>query len=227
MASTVLELSPLRNLAAKQSCGIRASLGLRMAVTIALVSVATSLLAVSSAVAGDRADWTGLSLGAPHHVKVPLARLSPALRRLLERKSAGVSTVPAMIDSVLGFTAHLLTFGLRHRTSLSFSGPREANCVEYANLFATAFNIVASRNGITAIAYVIRSDDPRIHGIRIPLKSFRDHDWAVVVSQGKTWDVDPTLFDFGLGWNISNRVRGRLWLPDGNSQPTKDGAAAH
>jgi hypothetical protein len=109
-------------------------------------------------------------------------------------------------------TADALHFGLSHSTHLTFNGAdREANCVEYAELFGTIMNREHGSQDIRA--WVVRSD-ARILGKTIPNPAWKDHDWVLVVVRtpdgSRRLCLDPTLFDLGMGWDISSAVRGEL-----------------
>jgi len=163
--------------------------------------------------------WLGLTLGPPHRLASPRARLAKAWRDAADRAAGQpqTATVSGAIQRALTLTAAGLRFDLGHRTSLRFAStrPRGGNCVEYAHLFGSLFDRIARRRGLRARAHVVRSHDPRLYGVRIPLRAFRDHDWVVVVGARprRRWFVDPSFFDVGLGWNIRSRVRGHVGPP--------------
>jgi hypothetical protein len=153
----------------------------------------------------------------PHTARAPTATLDAPLSRELDRQAAeaNATTPAALVTFALGITAHALHFGLGHRTSLSFHpGEREANCVEYAELFATIVN--REHGALDLRAWVVRSD-ARLFGQKLADPAWKDHDWVlVVVHDGDVTSrlyVDPTLQDMGLGWDISGAVHGEPRLP--------------
>src|SRR6185436_2047143 len=111
-----------------------------------------------------------------------------------------------------------LHFGLGHPTRLSFAGDeREANCIEYAHLFARALEVTAKSARLDLDAYVIHSERARLFGQRVPMPGWQDDDWVLVVERGASGErrffVDPTMHDAGLAWDVSGAVRGSVRLP--------------
>jgi hypothetical protein len=155
-----------------------------------------------------------LSFGPPHHVKRPAATIEPASLRALDEQIDGAHLTDAagVLRFALDATSARLHFGLGHRTSLAFGPEREANCIEYSHLFATLFDRASERAHIQAKAFVVHSDDARVLGERVNRPGYSDHDWSVVVVHTAAGDsrlfVDPTLYDAGLGWDISASVVG-------------------
>jgi hypothetical protein len=151
--------------------------------------------------------------GPPHTLLADPAPLNGNLRQQLEYELATErpSTPEAVRGFALRFTSERLRFGLMHRTSLAFDlAEREANCVEYTYLFVAVFNRVAERAGLPTRAHRIRSGTPRVFGMKLPGKSFADHDWALLVggeSRGTEY-LDPTLYDIWLGADIEGNVDG-------------------
>jgi hypothetical protein len=96
---------------------------------------------------------------------------------------------------------------------MAFTGAeREGNCIEYSHLFARVFDKAAAKGGLGARAYAVHSAQARFFSKTLPMRGWGDHDW-VLIQEGsgpdaKRWFVDPTLHDFGLGWDISANVRG-------------------
>jgi hypothetical protein len=149
---------------------------------------------------------------APHAVRAPTAHLAPALAEDLDAQAR--KATPATLDDLVAFalraTSSALHFGLSHRTRLTFDGvEREGNCVEYAELFATIVN--RAHGGEDLRAWVVRSD-AAILGETSKSPAWRDHDWVLVVAHTPAGPrrlyVDPTLYDMGLGWDISRAVLG-------------------
>jgi hypothetical protein len=154
---------------------------------------------------------------APHLVRVPGAAVDPALGRHYDAQAAAtkMATIDDLVTFALRTTASALHFGLRHRTRLSFDeAEREGNCIEYAELFATVFN--REHGNLDARAWVVRSD-ARIFGETMSDPAWKDHDWVLVVAHTpygmKRLYVDPTLYDMGLGWDVSRAVHGDVRLP--------------
>ena len=150
----------------------------------------------------------------PHAVRAPTATLGAALARDLdaEASKAKLSSAGDLVALSLRTTAGALHFGLGHRTRLSFdTSEREGNCVEYAELFATIYN--RERGSLSARAWVVRSD-ARILGQTVPDPAWKDHDWVLVVVRTNDGDerifVDPTLYDMGMGWDVSRAVKGKV-----------------
>lgn len=171
---------------------------------------AAALLALS----GSPASLV-VTLSPRHVTRATTATLSPELAASLEERidEASLATASDVARFALGVTGAWLRFGLGHRTSVAFSAAkREANCVEYAQLFAAVFNRAAKRKHLAARASVIRSD-ARVFGMTLPSPSLRDHDWVIVEphAAGQTrLFVDPTFDDLGLGWDISRGVAGAV-----------------
>jgi len=120
------------------------------------------------------------------------------------------------VKLALDATAAQLHFGLQHRTSASFDvAEREGNCIEYAELFAAIFN--REKGALDARAYAVHSAEARVFGQQLRDPKYRDHDWALVVVHGSAGArrlfVDPTLYDEGLGWDISRAVVGPVTAP--------------
>lgn len=156
-----------------------------------------------------------LAFGAPHVARAPRAVLSPALAARLD-SIAKPHDVDATVKLALDATATQLHFGLQHRTSTAFDvAEREGNCIEYAELFAAIFN--RERGSLEARAYAVHSAEARVLGQRLADPKYRDHDWALVVVRGSAGErrlfVDPTLYDEGLGWDISRAVIGPVTMP--------------
>jgi hypothetical protein len=152
----------------------------------------------------------------PHVARAPAATLSTDLVTAVDSgaANAGARTAEDLVPFALAVTSRELHFGLKHRTRLAFDGvEREGNCVEYAELFASVFN--RERGRIDARAWVVRSDATLL-GQRVRDPAWRDHDWVLVVARSPNGDVrrlfvDPTLYDLGLGWDVSGAVRGGQW----------------
>lgn len=164
-----------------------------------------------------RADGALVTFSAPHAARASAATLAPALERALEQAPAPKDAKSAL-DAALAFTASRLHFGLAHATSLAFDAQeREGNCVEYAHLFALAFDRLASRAHLTARAWVVHSADARLAGVVLPGRGMGEHDWALVVEPTPTGEVrrfvDPTFHDMGLPWDIAASVHGAVTLP--------------
>jgi hypothetical protein len=181
-------------------------------------AVGVLVAACSVAVARSALAQVGLALLPPHEARVPAAILSRDLALSVDSgaRSAGANSVDDLVAFALATTSAKLHFGLKHRTRLVFDGAeREGNCVEYAELFASVFN--RERGGIDARAWVVRSD-ATLFGQHVGDPAWKDHDWVLVVARtpdgGRRWlFVDPALYDFGLGWDISGAVRGAAGLP--------------
>jgi hypothetical protein len=175
--------------------------------------VACSLITARNALA-----QLAVTMLAPHTARAPTASLSPDLIAAVDSEAAkaGAKTPEDLVVFALAVTSAKLHFGLKHQTHLAFDGvEREGNCVEYAELFATVFN--RERRGIDARAWVVRSD-ATLFGQRVRDPAWRDHDWVLVVARSPNGStrrlfLDPTLYDFGLGWDISASVRGTSGLP--------------
>jgi hypothetical protein len=154
----------------------------------------------------------------PHVARVAAATLEEDYSRSVDTriKEAQIGSVAELVRFSLGVTGADLHFGLEHKTTLEFgTKEREGNCVEYAHLFATVFNRAAERKEIAARAFVIRSD-ARVFGWKLPGRGLSDHDWVLVVptpARAQRLFVDPTLYDFGLDWDISRSVSGDVRAP--------------
>ena len=175
------------------------SIGAALAVTVTIASAAPNF---------------GLELLPAHTATAPRARLDATFARAVDAEiaRAEIGSTDDALQLALRVTGEHLHFGLGHSTRLVFDGQeREANCIEYAHLFATVFRSAATRSGIGATAYVVHSAHARVYGMRVPLNGFGDHDWVFVVDRdGRRFYVDPTLFDAGLGWDVSGSVRGQV-----------------
>jgi hypothetical protein len=153
----------------------------------------------------------------PHLVRAPAATVDLALGQRIDMQAAAakMTTPDDLVAFALRTTASALHFGLQHRTRLSFDGAeREGNCVEYAELFASIVN--REHGNVDARAWVVRSD-AKVLGTTMPDAAWKDHDWVLVVARTSEGAhrlyVDPTLYDMGLGWDISRAVRGDVRLP--------------
>jgi hypothetical protein len=161
-----------------------------------------------------------LSFGPPHHARRSAATMAPALERRIDADLAAANprTVDDTLRLALDATGRRLHFGLGHRTSLAFDDTeREANCIEYAHLFAAVFERASARVHLDARAFVVHSDDARVAGEKLAGRGLGDHDWSLVVVHTGAGDrrlfVDPTLYDAGLGWDIAGSVTGDVVLP--------------
>ncbi len=189
-------------------------LGRCLWITAALLLIATAAVAAI--------PRFGIELHAPHTARRKAATLDKDLARAIEASlaRATIGTVEEARDFALAVTDRMLHFGLEHETRMSFdSTPREANCIEYAHLFAYVFDMAAERARLPARAYVIHTEKARVFGQKVPLRGFDDHDWALIedrsigTGEARRLYVDPTLHDAGLGWDISASVRGNIQLP--------------
>ncbi|MEO7330507.1 MAG: hypothetical protein ABI193_18170 [Minicystis sp.] len=184
-------------------------------VTLALLLFATA--------AGAALPHFAFELQAPHAAHRSTAVLDEGLRQALD---AGIAksepdTVEKAVDFSLAVTDKILHFGLSHPTSKTFTiTPREANCIEYAELFARVFDKAAAEKHLPARAFVVHSDKARFFGQKVPMKGWGDHDWVLIEDKSgddkappRRWYVDPTLHDAGLGWDISSNVKGEIKLP--------------
>jgi len=161
-----------------------------------------------------------VSFRSPHTARVPSATLSSELAKRVDETlgQAPPKSPEELLTFALRTTGAELHFGLGHRTSLRFEGrEREGNCIEYAELFATLYNRAAVRTAVTARAYSVHSGDARVFGQTLPVRGFGDHDWVLIVirkgSESTQLFVDPTLYDAGLGWDISRSVEGKVTPP--------------
>jgi len=165
----------------------------------------------------DRVRILGLSLVAPHQVRRPQANIARKTLQVFDKDLMhhAPRSVAELIDVVLAHTGPRLNFGLSHKTRLNFDEmPREANCVEYSQLFAALFNRGAKQRKLHARAYVINSR-ARMFGFTIPLNDFHDHDWVWVTERrsSRNWSIDPALHDAYLGWDIASQVEERVIVP--------------
>lgn len=152
----------------------------------------------------------GLELRGPHVVLSYGSPLNAEKQRELDEAIAAKHprTKTEVLDFALDYTARSLRFSLDHPTSLRFeSATRDGNCVEYTYLFVQAFNAAAKRASVSARAYAVRSTQARIAGVKVPLRGFADHDFAVVQDDAERLYVDPTLYDAHLGWNVAFNVK--------------------
>jgi len=154
----------------------------------------------------------------PHTARTAAATLEEDFSRSVDTqiKEAKIGSVDQLVRFSLGVTGADLHFGLEHKTTLRFGAKeREGNCIEYAHLFATVFNRAAERKQVAARAYVVHSD-ARVLGRKLPIPGLDDHDWVLVVptaAGAQRLFVDPTLYDFGLDWDISRSVSGDVRKP--------------
>lgn len=186
-----------------------------------LGALAVVLLFATAAAAA--LPYFGLDLLAPHTARRSAATLDDGLRRAVDAglDRASITSLTEARDFSLSVTDKLLRFGLDHPTSLAFSAvEREADCVEYAHLFARVFERAAARANLQAKAYVVHSAEARVFGRKVPMERWQDHDWVLIEdrSGGEKADprrhfIDPTLHDAGLGWDVSANVKGAIDLP--------------
>jgi hypothetical protein len=167
--------------------------------------------------AGHAAAQSLFTFRAPHVVRAPVARLDPLLGKDLDAQTR--TALPESADDLVALalraTSSALHFGLSHRTRLTFDGvEREGNCVEYAELFASIVNREHGSGDVRA--WVVRSD-AAILGEASKSPAWKDHDWVLVVARTSDGTrrlyVDPTLYDMGLGWDISRAVLGDVRTP--------------
>ena len=155
----------------------------------------------------------------PHTVRASAATLAPELARVVDERirEAAPDSLDAALHLALDVAGQKLHFGLDHRTTLAFGAKeREGNCIEYAHLFAVVFDRAARQRGIAARAYVVHSADARVLGEKLAARGLGDHDWVLVVGTAgppRRLFVDPTFFDFGLGWDITSSVTGDVRAP--------------
>ncbi|MEY4512886.1 MAG: hypothetical protein RLZZ450_5008 [Pseudomonadota bacterium] len=154
--------------------------------------------------------WYGLGFGPVHRVREPAADLSPTLARDLTARAAEVHDSLAAEEAALQVTADLLYFGFRHRTDLHFEHARQANGVEYAELFASAFNYLTHEAGLTAHARVVRSQPTSLMGLNPSHPAMQVHDWVVIADGSLRRYVDPMLHDAWLGADVSRNVQGAV-----------------
>jgi hypothetical protein len=165
-----------------------------------------------------------ITFEAPHAVRAPAATLAPGFESRVDARAvaANMKSASDIVAFTLRETAAQLHFGLAHRTSLQFDGTeREGNCIEYAELFATMFN--REHGVIDAHAWVVRSD-AKVLGQTLADPAWKDHDWVLVVANDhgaiQRLFVDPTRSDTGIGWDISQSVRGHVGTPVASSFTT-------
>lgn len=155
---------------------------------------------------------------APHAARASAASLDAALSRSVDARIEGASlaSTEAVLQFALAATARDLHFGLAHTTTLRFgTTDREANCIEYAHLFTAIFNRAAAKKQVAARAWVVHSE-ARVLGQKLPVRGLDDHDWVLIVPRDPTEKrrlVDPTFYDFGLGWDIASNVSGAVKTP--------------
>lgn len=175
----------------------------------------TALLIALAAGGEAWAVWPGLTLVPAHQVRAPAAVLDAATLADVDAATPGAGAdADALVRAMLRVTGRRLHFGLDHRTSMAFAADeREGNCVEYAHLFAAGFNRMASRRGVAARAWVVRSQ-ARLFGGRVPMRAWGDHDWVLVaLADGRRLHVDPSFDDTGLGHDVTANVRGTVNPP--------------
>ena len=198
----------------EQSRNLQSRWRRRMACRRTIVTTASlgCIFAVLTAILAVR--WS-LRLAAPHRVAAAQANLGVEVLDHLDRAAEALRepSVDDIVTAAMRFTGDLLRFGLGHRTSLRFDGLRAGNCVEYANLFGYAFNRIAQRHRVPAQAVVVRSYDVRVLGVRLPFRSWRDHDWVAIKSGDEVRFVDPTFADAFLGADLTRNVRGPVPIP--------------
>ena len=178
-----------------------------------------SVVLLFATVAGAALPHFAFELLGPHVARRSTAVLDEPLKRAVDTALAAteLASVESAMDFSLSATDKLLHFGLEHPTSTAFSAAeREGNCIEYANLFVRVFDKAAAKAGLGARAYAVHSDKARLFGRAMPLRGWGDHDWVLIQDgvgeDAKRWYVDPTMHDFGLGWDISANVRGPVSL---------------
>lgn len=160
------------------------------------------------------ARWS-LRLSAPHKVAAPHAVLGRTAAEQLAKAGSqfGDRSVDAAMTEAMRFTGTRLRFGLGHKTSLAFDEHREGNCVEYANLFGHSFNTIAKLWGLSSQAFVVRSLDVTVWGVRLPFPGWRDHDWVAIRTGDSVQFVDPTFGDSFLGADLTGNVHGQVPVP--------------
>lgn len=191
---------------------------MRRSLKILLLSGAI-LIALGSAVHSFPALL--LQLLPPHRAEPSRASLDSAfsgsIHQALQEKT------PQNADEALRFalskTGEHLHFGLHHKTQFSFSQTeREANCIEYAHLFAKIYAMAAKAAGISFRVYAVHSAHANIMGARVPMPGWQDHDWVLIelspgTPEAKRLYIDPTLHDAGLNYNLQGSVKGTVVLP--------------
>ncbi|MEO6954375.1 MAG: hypothetical protein ABI321_21435 [Polyangia bacterium] len=165
--------------------------------------LAVTLLLLGGVAIAERA-W--LRLGGAHVVGRPHAVASQAIEASLSRRLGAMRDLDSLQRATLAETGARLHFGLGHTTSLQFDAEREGNCIEYAQLFSTLFDAAAVKRGMPARAYPIHSPRVTVSGLVVPLRGWHDHDWVLIVDGAARRYVDPTLADFGLGWDVEQQV---------------------
>lgn len=183
-----------------------------------LVMLAVFLLILTAA--GAALPYFGLELLPPHAAKRSGAIMDDGLRRAVDEAIDGspIKTVDDARDFALSATDGLFHFGLNHATNMRFSASeREANCIEYAALYAKIFDRVAERKKLSAKAFAVHSGKARLFGKAVPMRGFDDHDWVLIDDRSgaepRRLYVDPTLHDAGLGWDVKGAVKGSVTLP--------------
>jgi hypothetical protein len=184
--------------------------------------ITAALLLIATA-AGAALPHFALELLAPHVARRSQAVLDEDFGRLIETAldKSKPDNVDAVLDFSLSATDKFLHFGLSHPTSKSFTTtPREGNCIEYAELFARIFERAAKGAHLDAKVYAVHSGKARLFGQKVPLRGWDDHDWVLIEDrslgpkeEARRLYVDPTLHDFGLGWDIESNVKGAVTLP--------------
>ena len=176
------------------------------------IGIAVAAIAGATLLARDTCAQLLASFHPPHIVRAPTAAVDLARTREVDAQAreAKIATPDDLVAFALGVTGRALHFGLAHRTRLSFdTTEREGNCVEYAELFAWIVN--REHGDVDARAWVVRSD-AELLGETPRDPAWKDHDWVLVVVRtpagARRLFVDPTLYDMGLGWDISRAVRG-------------------
>lgn len=148
-----------------------------------------------------------LELSPRHVVAQPKAKLDAALRKEVLEGLRGrtLATRGDVVDYALEVTRAHLHFGMDHGTSMAFTtGDREANCIEYAHLFATVAEIAAKESKVELKVRVVRSR-ATLGGVKIPLRGWDTHDW-VVVGGAEARYLDPSFDDAGLGADLERVV---------------------
>jgi hypothetical protein len=176
----------------------------------------TAIILGALAIASVCAARFGISLLPPHVARRSSATVSPKLLAEIDAAAPAVATVADARAVALRITGAHLHFGLSHPTTLAFDvGERERNCIEYAHLFARVFDQLASKAGISARAYAVHSTKARVFGIKVPLRGFEDHDWALIDGGATRIYVDASFYDAGMGWDLASNVVGTVKdIPD-------------
>lgn len=123
-----------------------------------------------------------------------------------------ISDVYAAVEFSLDFVADNLSFRLNYlagkRGSRYFifpEGEKSTDCIDYAYLFRETLSTVAKKTGLKGVeARVMRSKDAYLFGVRMD-----SHDWVEVKDKKQkiTLKVDPTFYDYGLGYNLETLVK--------------------